>query len=201
MGRIRRTPGPQVTIAAGVAIWLVVMVSVAASSSPRHQGTTSPPAAAAVSSPAASAGQAPQAAAPAAGYVGEQTCLTCHEEKTKGYHSSPHGRAQNPRTPAATKGCESCHGPGQAHVDAGGDKTKIKIMTQLTAAQIAETCTSCHNRTSHDNWDGGKHSARNVTCTNCHSVHEPKSEKGQLKTETQVETCVQCHQKEVNKLR
>jgi DmsE family decaheme c-type cytochrome len=35
----------------------------------------------------------------------------------------------------------------------------------------------------------------------CHSVHAPKSEKGQLKGETQVETCIQCHAKEVNKVR
>jgi DmsE family decaheme c-type cytochrome len=193
MGRIRRTPGPQVTIAVGVAIWLVVMVSVAASSSPRRHGPSS--------TPAATTTGAAQAAAPAAGYAGEQTCLTCHEEKTKGYHGSPHGRTQNARTPAAGKGCESCHGPGQAHVDAGGDKTKIKVLSTMTPAQVNETCETCHNRSNHQNWDGGKHAARNLSCTTCHSVHEAKSEKGQLKTETQVETCVQCHQKEVNKLR
>ena len=70
----------------------------------------------------------------------------------------------------------------------------------MSARAVSETCTSCHNRSEHNNWSGGKHDARNITCTTCHSIHAPKSEKGQLKTETQVETCKACHQKEVNKI-
>jgi len=55
--------------------------------------------------------QAPQGAAQS-GYVGESTCVTCHDQSYKG---TKHALAFNERTPAATHGCESCHGPGQKH--------------------------------------------------------------------------------------
>ena len=191
MGRFTRTLSPMVTIAGAVALWLVVVVAVGASASPNQDGRViAPPTA----TPTA------QAAAPAGGYIGEETCVTCHEEKTKGYHGSPHSRASNPRTPAAGKGCESCHGPGQAHVEGGGDKTKIKNPTSMTPSQASETCTTCHNRSNHSEWEGSKHDSRNISCVTCHSVHAPKSETSSLKTETQRETCVQCHRKEVNKI-
>jgi DmsE family decaheme c-type cytochrome len=178
-----------VTISGALAVWLVVIVAVGATASPQQNGTpTAKPAAAA---PAQQAD---------AGYAGEETCLTCHEDMKKGYHGAPHGRTQDPRTPAAAKGCESCHGPGQAHVEAGGDKTKIKQIKAMAPREINETCTTCHNRSSHSEWEGSKHDARNLSCTTCHSVHDAKSEKGQLTGKTQQETCVQCHQKEVNKL-
>ena len=193
MGRLKRTLGPLVTIAGALAVWLVVMATVGASPSPIQDA--SGPGGTVAAAPAAQ-----QAAASASGYVGEETCLTCHEDRAKGYHGSAHSRTQDPRTPAATKGCESCHGPGQAHVDGGGDKTKIKALGSMSPKEVNETCLSCHNRSNHNEWAGSKHDARNVSCTTCHSVHAPKSEKGQLKTETQLETCVQCHRKEVNKV-
>lgn len=189
MGRFTRTLGPMVTIAGALAIWLVVMVSVGANAAPRQNGSTA-------SKPAAPAAQA----AAASGYVGEETCLTCHEDMKKGYHGSAHARTQDPRTPAANKGCESCHGPGQAHVEGGGDKTKIKQLTKISAREVNDTCMTCHNRSEHNEWSGGKHDARNLSCLTCHSVHAPKSEKAQLKTETQIETCAQCHQNVVNKV-
>jgi DmsE family decaheme c-type cytochrome len=191
MGRFTRTLGPTVTIAGALAIWLVVMVTVGATASPRQNAQSGTKAAAA---PAA------QATPAASGYVGEDTCLTCHEDQGKGYQGTPHARAQNPRTPAAAKSCETCHGPGQQHVDAGGGKGTIKNPTSMAPREVSELCTTCHNRSSHSAWAGGKHESRNLTCTTCHSVHAFKSETRQLKTETVQETCVQCHRREVNKV-
>ncbi|HTM26060.1 MAG TPA: DmsE family decaheme c-type cytochrome [Vicinamibacterales bacterium] len=190
MGRFTRTLGPAATITGAIGLWIAVMVSVSASAAPRQNGAT--------------AAKAPEATAAAAtvgaGYVGEETCLTCHEDQKKGYHGSPHARARNPRTPAAAQGCESCHGPGQAHVDGGGDKTKIKNPKTLPARDASAICLTCHNRSEHDNFAGGKHDSRNVSCVTCHGVHEYKSEKAQLKTRSVEETCVQCHRPQVNKV-
>jgi hypothetical protein len=172
MGRFTRTLGPVVTITGALALWLVVMVSVGATSPRQNSGTKASPAAA----PATEA-------VPAAAYAGDDTCLTCHEEKTKGYHGSAHARVADPRTPAAGKGCESCHGPGQAHVEAGGDKSLILVMSEMSPRDVSEACTTCHNRSAHSEWDGSKHDSRNMGCTTCHSVHDSKSEKGQLKGE------------------
>jgi DmsE family decaheme c-type cytochrome len=185
MGRFTRTLG---IISAASILWIGVMVSVSASAAVHQNGATP-------AKPAAAA-----KAAPATGYVGEETCLTCHEDQKKGYHGSPHARAGNPRTPAANKGCESCHGPGQAHVDGGGDKTKISNPKTLTPREASDVCLSCHNRSGHNDFAGGKHDSRNLSCLTCHSIHAPKSEAKQLKTESVQETCVQCHVKEVNKI-
>jgi DmsE family decaheme c-type cytochrome len=180
-------------------MWLVVVVSVAAT----PQASQSPAsAAAAVPATAAPtpAGNTPPSTTQAAGYVGDDTCLTCHEDQAKGYHGSPHARALDPRSPAGNKGCESCHGPGQAHVDAGGGPGTMKNPNKMKAAEISELCTSCHSRENHSEWDGSKHDARGLSCATCHSVHQPKGEGPQLKTEKITETCVQCHKKEVNKV-
>src|SRR3982751_3646586 len=142
MGRFMRPLG---TITAAIGLWIAVMVTVSASTGPRQN-----------SAPQVKAPEAATATAtPVSGYVGEDTCLTCHEDQKKGYHGSPHARAQNPRTPAAKQGCESCHGPGQAHVDAGGDKTKIKNPATMPVRDSSAACLSCHNRSSHDNFAGG----------------------------------------------
>jgi DmsE family decaheme c-type cytochrome len=179
-----------VSIGAAVALWLVVMVVVTAPAQARGQA---PPA-------AAPASAAPAVQQPAGDTVGDETCLTCHEKQKRGYSDGPHGLLGNPRSPAAKGGCESCHGPGKAHVDGGGDKSKIRNPKGLSSQEVTDACTQCHNRTGHLEWDGGKHAARNVSCLTCHSVHEFKSPEKQLTKETQTETCVQCHRTQVNKL-
>ena len=112
--------------------------------------------------------------------------------------STRHGQAKDPRSPAATLGCESCHGPGQAHVDDDA-KGNIKRFKALKPAEVNETCLSCHNRGTHAGWEGSTHEARNLSCTTCHSVHSPQSPQHQLVKPTETQLCATCHRVQVVK--
>ncbi len=134
-------------------------------------------------------------AAPTGAYVGSETCKACHEDRFTSYQASPHGIKADPRRPAARQECESCHGPGKAHVEAGGGKgvgiiglsAKAPIAAEVKNAQ----CLQCHAgstgglRLTRALWAGSIHQTRGLTCTNCHSVHESKP--------VQPDACVQCH--------
>jgi DmsE family decaheme c-type cytochrome len=140
-----------------------------------------------------------QAPAGGATFVGEQACATCHDSQQQGMQGTPHHRASDPRTPAARQGCESCHGPGSAHVS-DPVANPVKNFKTMSADEANATCTSCHNRGEHALWDGSQHESRGLSCTSCHSVHAPKSTGGQLKAKTQTELCASCHRDKVAKL-
>ena len=154
--------------------------------------------AAAAQQPAAPAPQVTVQATPPAGYAGSDTCALCHEGHATNLGRTAHGQIQNPRSPAAARGCESCHGPGQAHVDDDA-KGNIKRFGALKPAEVNETCLSCHNRGAHAAWEGSTHEARNLSCTTCHSVHSPASAKSQLAKATETATCATCHRLQVTK--
>ena len=199
MGRLTRTPGPHVTIAGALVLWLGVVIAVGANTSPRKEGPAQTPEVAPTAAKAAPPASVAQSKVSADEYVGEAKCLECHEDQEKGYRSTPHGRAQNQRTPAAKNSCETCHGPGKAHVAADGAGHILSSKT-MTPQKASEMCTTCHARTDHNNWAGSKHDSRNMSCATCHSIHEPKSADAQLTKASVQETCVQCHRKEVNKI-
>ncbi|MCW8858814.1 MAG: cytochrome C, partial [Deltaproteobacteria bacterium] len=60
-----------------------------------------------------------------ADYVGQDTCLGCHEDMAESFVHNVHGRLADFEMMGAEKGCESCHGPGSLHVDGEGDTDKI----------------------------------------------------------------------------
>jgi DmsE family decaheme c-type cytochrome len=145
---------------------------------------------------AAAAPEVPPGGQQAGGdYAGQATCLSCHEDRA--YAGTAHSRAFSERTPAAAQGCESCHGPGRAHAESG-DAALIRRFSAMAPSEVAETCTSCHNRASHALWDGSQHDQRNVGCATCHSVHAAKGAP-LLKAQDQRALCSTCHRNVVNR--
>jgi len=115
------------------------------------------------------------------GYVGSETCKACHEDQFNNFAHTKHGRlSDSPSWKDKVTGCETCHGPGQAHVEGGGDKTKIKSFKDLNAKQISDSCLACHaGKEAHNNFRRGEHWRNDVSCTQCHSAHgEPAKEPG-----------------------
>jgi len=64
-------------------------------------------------------------------FASSSTCARCHEPESARLLSGSH----------ATIGCQSCHGPLQAHVDAGDD---ANASTVAVAVPTNEVCVRCH---------------------------------------------------------
>ncbi len=99
--------------------------------------------------------------------------------------------------PWPSEGCESCHGPGEAHAS---DPEKIKPLqfAKVAASEANAQCQTCHNRGEHALWDGSQHENRNLKCIDCHSVHSSEGPT-LMRKKTQQLTCARCHQTITNK--
>jgi len=107
-------------------------------------------------------------------YLGSETCKACHEEQFTSFSRTSH--AHLAKAGWKNEGCESCHGPGKAHVEGGGDKTKIHTFETETSKKISETCLGCHaGKEEHNNFRRGEHWRNDVGCTDCHSPHATPS--------------------------
>jgi DmsE family decaheme c-type cytochrome len=141
------------------------------------------------------------AAAPAdSNYVGAETCKGCHEEAFTKFAKTRMGRMFlfQARDEKEKNACESCHGPGKAHVDAGGGKGKGGMITfakndPTPVEKRNAICLDCHTKGARIFWKGSTHESRNVACTNCHTVMDNVSPKSQLAKENEIETCGTCH--------
>jgi DmsE family decaheme c-type cytochrome len=178
-------------------LWLVAVVKVASAvpSAAVELGSADNPAVVQGSS----ALPTPPPSQAGATYVGDESCSTCHTKEHEGYVNTAHNRKVDPRSPASSKSCETCHGPASKHVE---DPTTNfpRSFKKSTPADVNAVCATCHNRGEHALWDNSQHEARNLSCTSCHSVHAAKSPKGQLKAAQQQDVCASCHRDKVAKL-
>jgi DmsE family decaheme c-type cytochrome len=195
MSRFSPGAAPGWWLTATLVTWCVVALGAT-----RAPQSTSPGSTPATHTTQAKAAQAQPNPAGPGEYVGEDACLGCHTDQTAGYHNSPHGIADNPRSPRAQHGCESCHGPGKAHVDAGGDPKLILNPAKMSPREASAQCMTCHNRGAHAAWEGSAHDVRQLSCSTCHSVHHFNSGEAQLKTKDQTTLCATCHRDKVAKL-
>ena len=117
------------------------------------------------------------------------TCLACHEGVfSRAFTKSHHAGLEN--------ACASCHKGAADHataMQAGTDNPPIPSIKKLSSREINETCLGCHEKGAQAAWKGGVHDRRNLNCTSCHGVHDYKSERHQLKTAAEPDTCFACH--------
>jgi DmsE family decaheme c-type cytochrome len=135
-----------------------------------------------------------QRGASTSGFVGSQACKTCHPDVWSKFFKNPHFKsiASGKETPEHT-GCEGCHGPGQAHIEAHGGKASIIAFSQLEPKKIQDNCLRCHSQTlARANIRTSAHTENNVVCTSCHSIHGSQTPKFLL-AKVQSELCYQCH--------
>src|SRR6185503_9379363 len=74
------------------------------------------------------------------GYVGQQTCVSCHTQEAKNWAHTVHAKVfdLNPRNQLEMQGCEACHGPGSAHVQNPAEPASIVRFSRRSAQPIAE---------------------------------------------------------------
>jgi DmsE family decaheme c-type cytochrome len=123
-------------------------------------------------------------------YAGIEQCAACHEETVAKFRESIHG--QKGFEMRSNHACETCHGPGKAHVDAGGGKGSMTTIKVLSKEKQSEMCLKCHDRGNKTGWPGSLHETRGLSCQDCHSVHSPGADHAQLKA-PETDLCFTCH--------
>jgi DmsE family decaheme c-type cytochrome len=148
---------------------------------------------------------APKAAAPKrtsapveAHIIGSAACAKCHAPLIAEFHKTLMGKISMTPKGRGKFECENCHGPGSAHVAAGGGRGVGGILSfgdddPRPVEERNAICLSCHQRGERTYWAGSIHQQRGLACTNCHTVMKNVSRKNNLKRNIVMETCFQCH--------
>ena len=130
--------------------------------------------------------------------MGEAACSACHVVEAQHWAGSLHARASRgrARTPLGERGCESCHGPGSAHVADTGDRSAIVGFTAgsgATPEQMNEMCLQCHRGGPLLYWKGSVHEWRDLACSDCHNPMTRTSARSLLRADDASKTCFTCH--------
>jgi DmsE family decaheme c-type cytochrome len=95
------------------------------------------------------------------GFVGSDRCAVCHKPEAESFKRNVHYESA----------CESCHGPGLAHVEAL-DPDKLALFRGSQAATVNGMCLDCHRSDSKQSrrFDS-PHYRNGVGCNMCHGIH------------------------------
>lgn len=126
-----------------------------------------------------------------ANFVGDSECELCHSDITDGFKGATHAHLGLKDEKGAVIGCETCHGPGSIHVDAGGGKGSI-----VNPGRSPETCFQCHLDKRGEFSQPHAHPVLTgqMTCADCHELHKGSAVPfGGTQLASASQACVKCH--------
>lgn len=113
-------------------------------------------------------------------YATTEVCALCHATQAEQHAKTAHASAAPTNAKYGT-GCESCHGPGNAHANAMSDATsaaqiaagqKLIFSFQGKPAENAARCLNCHKGSPDQRlFDRSEHKLLGVSCEQCHAAH------------------------------
>jgi hypothetical protein len=131
-------------------------------------------------------------------HQGQGVCADCHDGEAAAHAKDVHGSVQ----------CETCHGPGGAHVaEQSSDESVRKDGPPIRRPDGAADCLTCHRRlvarpAGFPQIDPGEHFALlhvvepETPCKSCHDPHQPLFVDGtvaEARLHPVINECVDCH--------
>jgi DmsE family decaheme c-type cytochrome len=121
-------------------------------------------------------------------------CLDCHkagaDSAVHAVFNTVHGSLQG----GGAASCTACHGPSEAH-DRRGKKASPDVSfgpLWISDAQVRNaSCQGCHENEDLLLWTGSSHQQEDLTCNDCHSVHQPDTLA--LDDDASQQLCLNCH--------
>jgi DmsE family decaheme c-type cytochrome len=127
-------------------------------------------------------------------YADGESCFACHDIESE-FKKNPHFRSWNDEGKDwSEKGCQTCHGPAEAHIEGGGDTSEVFSYSDAKVADVNDQCLDCHleETESQSNFLRNEHGLNSVACTSCHTIHVPEPEVALLKKHNPG-LCYDCH--------
>jgi DmsE family decaheme c-type cytochrome len=100
-------------------------------------------------------------------------CVNCHATSVTTTMLTAHGAKND----ASGSACQAFHGDASAHLKDPKNKPVGALASKTaTAAEKSAVCLTCHSSNrAMENWSIAKHRKVDVTCVNCHSIHQQQS--------------------------
>ncbi len=125
-------------------------------------------------------------------HLGSDVCTVCHIDFARKWAGLDHSKKLlGVNLSKDVKGCEACHGPGGQHVS--GNRKSIVSWGVISSSQKSTICLQCHaGKVESKQWQGGPHAGKDVTCSDCHEVHDATKQEKLLR-QPENDLCLQCH--------
>lgn len=121
--------------------------------------------------------------------IANSACAQCHTDVSDSFHKSSHGRFFSDDAGLRDNSCESCHGSGVAHIESADPKDIINP-AKVEGSNGNELCVTCHNSDRMSEWAMSSHSAGDVNCAACHTIHGTD---GKSLKKSSPALCYDCH--------